>query len=96
MEIRLLVAAGFFSLLTACTTAPKTQYYWGSYEELLYLMYANPGEATPEMQIAKLTEDRHKAEAEGKPVPPGVNAHMGMMYAALGNAELAQIGRAHV
>lgn len=75
-------------LLAGCATNTD-QYYWGSYEELIYQMYANPGEATPEVQIQKLTSDIQKAESSGKPVPPGVHAHLGMMFAAAGNLEQA-------
>lgn len=60
-------------------------YYWGEYEELVYNMYNKPGSATPEVQIDKLTQDIQKADSRGIPVPPGVFAHLGFMYAAAGN-----------
>ncbi len=88
MRIRALLLSLLMAALTGCA-GTQTQYYWGNYENLVYLMYAQPGEATPEVQIERLTTDRQKAEAAGLPVPPGVNAHMGMMYAALGNIEQA-------
>mgnify|MGYP006079235553 FL=1 len=75
-------------LSTGCVT-PQTQYHWGEYESLLYQMYANPSEATPELQIQQLTQDKQEAEAAGKPIAPGINAHMGMMHAAMGNLEAA-------
>ena len=75
-------------LLMGCTTT-KTQYYWGNYEQLVYQMYAEPGEATPEVQILKLTTDLQITTDKGMVTPPGVNAHLGMMYAAAGNSEQA-------
>lgn len=74
----------FVITATGCETQQQ-QYHWGNYEQLVYLMYAQPGESTPEVQIERLTRDRQIAQQKGKPIPPGVNAHMGMMYAALGN-----------
>ena len=73
-----------------CATQQPT-YYWGNYESLLYTSYALPGEASPDLQIATITSDIQKAEAEGKPVPPGIHAHLGMMYVAAGNMEQAHV-----
>jgi len=50
-------------------------------------MYNKPGSATPEVQIDKLTRDIQKADSRGIPVPPGVFAHLGFMYAAVGNQD---------
>ncbi|WP_086933291.1 DUF4810 domain-containing protein [Agarilytica rhodophyticola] len=76
-------------LLNGCTST-DTLYHWGNYEGLLYKMYNEPGEATPEVQIERLIVDIQKAEAYGKKVPPGVFAHLGVMYAANGNLAKAQ------
>ncbi len=86
--IRISLTAAALSALTGC--AGKSIYYWGRYEELLYEMHAKPGTADPETQIAKLTEDIGKAHAEGKPVPPGVHAHLGYMYYQQGNLASAE------
>lgn len=75
-------------LLSGCATN-QTNYYWGNYEQLLYEMYAEPGSADPVTQVEKLSVDLEQAENEGKPVPPGVHAHLGMMYAMLGNIDQA-------
>jgi hypothetical protein len=69
--------------LNAC--ASRDVYYWGHYEGLVYDMYAKPGEADPGTQVAQLTEDIDKAHAAGKPVPPGVHAHLGYVYYQQGN-----------
>lgn len=71
-------------LSTGCASSSNL-YYWGEYEELVYNMYNKPGSATPEVQIDKLTRDIQKADSRGRPVPPGVFAHLGFMYAAVGN-----------
>jgi hypothetical protein len=78
-----------FSILAAgCATEPKGHYYWGNYERLLLTMYQEPGAADPLMQIEQLTVDIQQAENTGKLVPPGLYAHLGMMYAL--NGDIAQ------
>ena len=77
------------SVLSACSTQQPI-YHWGHYEPLIYDMYHKPGKADPTTQILKLTEDIQWAKSRGKKVPPGVHAHLGMMYAAEGNYDLAQ------
>lgn len=85
ISFALFIIAGLF--LTGC--ASRDQYYWGNYENLIYAMYAKPNEAIPEQQIAKLTQDIRSARAQGKPVAPGVFAHLGYMYALSGDTTAA-------
>ena len=86
LQLSLLIAA--LAALSAC--APKSIYSWGRYEELVFEMYMKPGQADPGTQVAKLTEDIGKAQAEGKPVPPGVHAHLGYVYYQQENVAGAQ------
>lgn len=74
--------------VSGCATT-QPHYYWGDYEGLVYKMYNKPGEAEPSVQVDVLTQDIQKANDAGKPVPPGVHAHLGFAYAAQGNVELA-------
>jgi hypothetical protein len=67
------------SLMIGCATS-ESLYFWGNYEELLYQMYKEPGAADTTTQVAKLKEDINKASTVGKPVPPGLHAHLGYMY----------------
>jgi hypothetical protein len=75
-------------LFTGCASN-DTQYYWGEYEDLVYQTHHNSDEVPPIVQIEKLQAVIEKAEVVGKPVPPGIYAHLGLMYAANGNKELA-------
>jgi hypothetical protein len=75
--------------LSACAQQ-KTLYDWGSYEKLVYEMYASPGKAEPGTQIAKLTEDVERINAEGRHVAPGVHAHLGYLYYTQGQPALAK------
>ncbi|HEY3302681.1 MAG TPA: DUF4810 domain-containing protein [Candidatus Binatia bacterium] len=84
-RLALLIAA--IGTLGGCA---KPLYSWGRYEDLVYEMYMKPGQADPGTQAAKLTEDIDKARAEGKPVPPGVHAHLGYIYYQQGNLAGAQ------
>lgn len=76
-------------LLGGCT-ANKPLYHWGSYENLVRTMYVEPGEAPSALQIEKLTADIELSEASGQAVPPGLYAHLAMMYAAEGKPGLAR------
>lgn len=77
------------AVLAACQTNSQL-YYWGSYEEQLYNQFNKPGKAPPELQIDKLSEDIERAENSGKKIAPGVHAHLGLMYAAVGNMAAAE------
>jgi len=76
-------------VLTGCG-GPRTLYYWGHYEGLLYAMFTHPGEADPVMQIQILNQDIEQAHASGQPVPPGVHAHLGYLLYRQGNLEAAR------
>lgn len=75
----------FLSLVASSACVRPTMYAWGRYEEMIYQMYMKPGEADPVTQTAKLTEDIEKAKGAGKPVPPGVHAHLAYLYYQQGN-----------
>ena len=75
--------------LTSCTSpvhGPEV-YYWGSYEKILYNIYRHPDKADPSTQIETLLNLIDSAERKGKRVPPGVYAHLGMVYAAVGDTD---------
>jgi hypothetical protein len=86
LRVAFVIAALF--ALSACVKPPL--YAWGRYEDLVYQMYMKPGEADPVTQTAKLREDVEKANAEGKPVPPGVHAHLAYLYYQQGDASAAK------
>lgn len=79
---------GFLFLLSGCESTPH-KYHWGHYENLIYKSYVAPDEATADIQIEKLNEDIDVAKAKGKHVPPGLYAHLGVIYASQGNNALA-------
>jgi hypothetical protein len=95
MYARILKLAGVAlagSLLAACADpGPKPPAYgWGGYEDHVYNMYAQPGEATPEAQIDQLTSGLEEAESAGQQAGPGVYAHLGYMQYLTGNLNAAR------
>ncbi len=75
-------------LLSGCVSPPL--YSWGSYEPMVYAMYATPDNATVDIQIIRLEEDIQKARSKSKPLPPGFYAHLGHLYFQQGNNDLAR------
>lgn len=65
---------------TGCAFTPGGLYQWGSYEDQVYAMYAEPGKSSPQAQILTLEADAEKARAANRPLPPGHHAHLGYLY----------------
>ena len=74
--------------LTGC--AAPTLYSRTHYEELVYLSYAKPEKATPEMQVKQMQADIRRAQSANKLLPPGFHAHLGYLYYQLGQLKEAQ------
>jgi hypothetical protein len=80
------VVAGalLMSLLTGCVQAPKPLYHWGSYTPQVYEYLKSDG-VSPQAQITVLEADLQRARAQGSLPPPGLHAHLGLLYSRLGN-----------
>jgi hypothetical protein len=70
-------------LLNGCTYEPKTLYGWGGYQ--VQLNHYFKADSAPEKQIAELEADLAKMQSKGQVPPPGYLAHMGLLYASVGN-----------
>jgi hypothetical protein len=70
-------------LLMGCA-GPTTIYDWQNYQNNLHTYLRGDKAATPQ-QIAAMEEDLQKIRASGKPIPPGYQAHLGLLYAKEGN-----------
>jgi hypothetical protein len=79
-----------FMGLVGCSSAPTSMYYWGNYPNDSYLMYAAPDQAEPSKQIEHLEQDIAKARAKGLLVPPGLYAHLALMYLELNHSAQAE------
>lgn len=59
-------------------------YYYGNYSDAVY-SYFKADETPVSQQITILEEVIAQAQGKGKPVAPGVHAHLGMLYFESGN-----------
>ncbi|HMV07113.1 MAG TPA: DUF4810 domain-containing protein [Rhodocyclaceae bacterium] len=75
-------------LLAGCANRPQSLYYWGTYQGQVYGQLQ--GTISPQAQIQSLEETREKARAEGKALPPGFQAHLGMLYGESGQLDRFQ------
>ncbi len=78
----LLVAAG-------CRAADSGLYAWGSYEERAYRYFVASSSSEVGEDIRTLSAEIEEADAKGRPVAPGVHAHLGYLYAITGNVQSA-------
>ncbi|TCV95130.1 hypothetical protein EDC52_10661 [Biostraticola tofi] len=74
--------------LAGCTHATKKIYYWDKYPSTVY-QYYHDKKSTPDDQIATLLVSMEKSQAKGQKTPPGLHAHLGLLYANIGHADLA-------
>lgn len=75
-----------FSLsMVACASQPS-MYQWGSYQAQTY-EYLKGGGKSPEEQIAILEKDLQQIAAHNGAAPPGLHAHLGLLYIQTGNSD---------
>ncbi|MGQ0502141.1 MAG: DUF4810 domain-containing protein [Panacagrimonas sp.] len=74
---------------TGCATPPKTLYYWGDYQPQVYAHLKGDGTSLDAQRI-KLEATAQLAQAKGDPLPPGFNAHLGLLYLKAGQADKAR------
>ena len=82
-----IIAASLAFLLAGCKTTEPI-YYHGGYSNAVY-QYLKNDELSLEQQIQMLELIIEGAANEGKPVMPGVHAHLGLLYFDSGNSDLA-------
>ncbi|TKI04626.1 DUF4810 domain-containing protein [Martelella alba] len=75
-------------LMAGCATAPKKIYHWDKYQTTVYQYYQG-GKTSPDEQIASLKASLEETHATAKKVPPGLHAHLGLLYANTGHIDLA-------
>lgn len=66
-------------LIGACAPVNPPLYYWGNYQPSLYENH-KLGVTDYSAQIDALEAIALRAEAQGQSVPPGLHAHLGMLY----------------
>lgn len=82
-----LLFAGMLFVLNGCQSS-NTIYYWGDYQEVLY-NYNQSDKNNYTQQIQDLEKTIEKAKSTNKSVPPGLHAHLGLLYATSGDKNKA-------
>ena len=79
------LASAAAMLLSGCADdSPRQLYYWdGAYTGSVYEYLTEEGDAGA--QIAALEESLQKAYQRAAKVPPGLHAHLGLLYLSQGN-----------
>lgn len=73
----------FTTVMTGCATKSNSMYAWGTLPQQHYLMYTQPQKATPNQQIKALEAQIEKTKANNQTIPPGLYAHLGLMYSMI-------------
>lgn len=76
--------------LVGCSTSSQRPLYsWGNFPQQSYLILSNSVDTSPEAQIQFLEKDIEVARAKNLAIPPGLYAHVGMLY-----LDIQQVSRA--
>ena len=81
--LRLLAAALAFCL-AACAQPSRPLYMWETYPRQQYVYLLHEG-TSPDQQIQEIEAHAEKARAANAQLPPGLRAHLGMLYLSVGN-----------
>ncbi|WP_150430383.1 DUF4810 domain-containing protein [Dechloromonas sp. CZR5] len=81
-----LLAVLLASVLTGCVNRPQALYHWGNFQDQQYAYFK--GDKGPEDGIQNLERVREEARSRGRPLPPGFQAHLGMLYGQTGRTDL--------
>lgn len=75
-KMALLIGVG---LLSACAPVEPLLYHWDNYQPTLH-KYHQDGVTDYQGQTDAIEAIMQRAIAQGKSVPPGLHAHLGMLY----------------
>ncbi|WP_252346164.1 MULTISPECIES: DUF4810 domain-containing protein [unclassified Paludibacterium] len=75
-------------MLCACASQPDTLYQWEGYQSHVYSYLRADSGTSPDKQIQEMEAELQKIRARGKTPPPGYYAHLGMLYANVGNTAM--------
>lgn len=87
-RIRLNVAVMLLVCVTfvGCATKPPTLYQWEGYQSNIDAHFRTD-KLSPDAQIQLMEADLQKIRASGTVVPPGYQAHLGLLYGQQGNLD---------
>lgn len=85
-----LVIAIIATALTGCAQpGPKPLYQWAGYQPSVY-QYLKSNGADPGAQIPALEAQIEKNRSAGQATPPGMQAHLALLYSKVGDDTSAQ------
>jgi hypothetical protein len=84
-----LIVVCFGTVVGGCQ-APQ-HYYWGHYEDSIYVATVDVGSLTPNKQIEILRADAQEATAKKQLLPPGFHANLGYLYYQVGDMQNARL-----
>jgi hypothetical protein len=76
------------ALASGCAT-DTSRYAWGPYEEHVWRMCEDRDAVEIGQEIREISAAIEKADAESRPVAPGIHAELGYLYAISGNPDSA-------
>jgi len=88
MQKSICLAALTALLLAGCANRPQPLYYWGDFQSQQYAYFK--GEKGPEDGILSLEKIREEAKSRGKALPPGLQAHLGLLYGQTGRTDMLE------
>ncbi|WP_175919512.1 DUF4810 domain-containing protein [Burkholderia pyrrocinia] len=75
-------------LLAGCASSTPPLYQWTGYQPQVYEYFK--GQKSPQEQIDALEKALQEIRGKGHTPPPGLHAHLGMLYASVGNEQQAE------
>ncbi len=88
MKFKLLLLVTGVALLNGCANEPKPLYNWDGYQTTVYQYYQQT-ESSPQDQIEELKKNIEMSKAKSLATPPGLHAHLGLLYSTIGSIDLA-------
>ncbi len=85
---RSLTALAAALLMSACASPPSSLYDWGAYPQAMAIHLRESG-GDAARQASLLEEQLQKAAGAARAAPPGLHAHLALLYTQLGNEALA-------
>lgn len=87
MALGAIALAACISLLTGCANTKEPPLYgWRGYEKNLDA-YFRADKSGADEQLKAMQDDQKVLQAEGKALPPGYQAHMGLLHGRKGDLE---------
>lgn len=87
---RTFVIAAAICALTSCQQRGRSLYAWGNYQDSVWRLTHAEGAADVDADIDSLTQTVERTRQEGRRVPPGMHAHLGLLYSMRGELDTAQ------